>query len=80
MSEQSEKLIASVTRMRSAADGMAAVLADVKKRLDEAIAAGNDPDLLAQLSAELETEADETIAATLANTPADTTTTTAAAT
>jgi len=70
MSAESDRLVASVTRIRSVADSMAAVLADVKTRLDAAIAAGNDPALLAQLSADLEQESDEIVAATLANTPA----------
>jgi hypothetical protein len=70
MSQESDRLVASVTRIKSVADGMAAVLADVKTRLDAAIAAGNDPALLAALSNDLDTESDKLVAATVANTPA----------
>lgn len=69
MSQESDRLVASVTRIKTVADGMKAVLVDVKTRLDAAIAAGNDPALLAALSADLETEADDIVAATIANTP-----------
>jgi hypothetical protein len=69
MSAESDRLVASVTRIKTVADGMAAVLADVKTRLDAAIAAGNDPALLAALSQDLDTESDKLVAATIAGTP-----------
>lgn len=69
-----DNLSAKITKLTNAAEGMDAVLQDVKKRLDDLIANGSlnaaDTNTLQTLSDALDAESDKIIADTLANTPA----------
>lgn len=70
-----DALGAKVQKITDAADAMELVLEDVKKRLDLILSSSNltpeDRAKMEELSNALDTEADDVIAKTLANTPAE---------